>query len=55
VPYKIEGNVVYHKKGGKWSVKQRCSSSANAKKALKLLYGVERGWKPTGKVAKPGK
>ena len=55
MPYKISGNKVLHKKGGKWSVKQKCSSPANARSALRLLYGVEHGWKPTGKVAKPGR
>ena len=43
MPYKIRGKVIYHKKGGKWTVKQRCKSVANAKKALRLLEGLESG------------
>ncbi len=46
MPYKREGNVIYHKKSGKWSVKQRCGSAQNAKAALRLLYGIESGMKP---------
>jgi len=49
MPYKIEGNNVMHKKGGKWKVKQTCSSPENAKKAVRLLRGVEHGWRPSGK------
>ena len=37
MPYKIVGKKLMHKKGGKWSVKQNCSSHANAVKALGLL------------------
>ena len=43
MPYKIKGSVIYHKKAGKWKIKQRCSSVANAKKALRLLQGLESG------------
>jgi len=43
MPYQIRGKVIYHKKGGKWKIKQRCKSVANAKKALKLLQGLESG------------
>ncbi len=43
MPYKIKGNVIYHKKGGKWSIKQRCKSHKNALKALGLLEGLESG------------
>lgn len=49
MPYKIEGNSVLHQVGGKWKVKQTCSSHANAMAAMRLLQGVEHGWKPTGK------
>lgn len=48
MPYKVQGNKVLHKKGGKWSVKQTCSSPTNAKKAMRLLHGIKHGWKPTG-------
>jgi hypothetical protein len=37
MPYKIEGKNLLHKKGGKWTIKQRCSSHENAVKALRLL------------------
>jgi len=43
MPYKIKGKKIYHLKGGKWSVKQTCSSHANAVKALGLLQGLESG------------
>jgi hypothetical protein len=46
VPYKIVGNKVMHKKGSHWTVKQTCSSHANAVKAVRLLHGVEHGMKP---------
>jgi hypothetical protein len=46
MPYKIEGSDVMHFKGGKWSVKQHCSSHENAVKALRLLQMVEHGGKP---------
>jgi len=49
MPYKLEGKKVMHKKGGEWKTKQVCSSPAAAKKAMRLLQGVEHGWKPTGK------
>lgn len=49
MPYKIIGSTVYHKKGSKWSKKQKCSSHAAAVKAVRLLQGVEHGWKPTGR------
>ncbi len=48
MPYKQVGSVVYHKKGGKWTVKQRTKSPAAAKAAIRLLHGVKHGWKPTG-------
>jgi len=52
MPYKRVGSVIYHKKGGKWKVKQRAGSVAKAKRALNLLHGVEHGWKPTGGKAR---
>ena len=48
MPYKSVGNKVYHKKGGKWKVKQTCGSAAKAKSAVNLLRGVKHGFKPTG-------
>ncbi len=60
MPYKVSGNKVMHYKDGKWSVKQTCSSHANAVKALGLLQGLEHGSiKPSevgkGKFAKKKK
>jgi len=49
MPYKIIGNKVMHKKGGKWTVKQTCKSHANAVKAVRLLQGIEHGMKPRKK------
>ena len=46
MPYKVMGKAVYHQKGGKWVKKQQCSSHENALKAVRLLQGVEHGWKP---------
>ena len=52
MPYKVEGNNVLHQVGGTWKVKQKCSSHANAVSAMRLLQGIEHGWKPTGKKGK---
>jgi hypothetical protein len=52
MPYKRVGKTIYHKKDGKWSVKQTCGSIAAAKKAMNLLHGVEHGWEPTGEQAR---
>jgi hypothetical protein len=46
MPYKRVGNLVYHKKGAKWSVKQHCSSPEAAEKAIRLLNAVDHGFKP---------
>lgn len=51
MPNKRVGKIIYHKVGGSWKVKQRCTSVTNAKRALKLLQGVAHGWKPTGRKA----
>jgi len=42
-----------HKKNGVWSIKQKCSSPENCKKAMRLLYGVESGAIKKGEVGKP--
>ncbi len=52
MPYEIRGNNIYHYKNGKWSVKQRSTSKANAKKAMRLLQGVEHGWVPKSRTKK---
>ena len=48
MPYKQVGNKVMHKKNG-WSVKQTAKNPENAAAAIRLLQGVEHGWKPTGR------
>ena len=50
MPYKTNGSKVLHYKGGKWKVKQQCSSPAAAKKAVNLLRGIKHGWRPTEKA-----
>jgi hypothetical protein len=37
MPFKRIGKNILRKKGSFWSVKQRCNSVDNAKKALRLL------------------
>jgi hypothetical protein len=41
MPYKRKGKIIWHKKNGKWSIKQRCTSIDNAKAALRLLESME--------------
>jgi hypothetical protein len=41
MPYKRKGKLIYHKKGGVWKIKQRCTSIENAKSAMRLLQGIE--------------
>jgi hypothetical protein len=43
MPYKRIGSRIYHKKGGKWKLKQTCRSPKNAIKALRLLRGLHHG------------
>lgn len=43
MPYKVIGRTVYTKKSGKWKKKQTCKSPAAAKRAIKLLRGLESG------------
>ena len=52
MPYKRVGKKILHKKGGKWTVKQVATSVENAKKAMRLLQGVEHGWRPSRKRSK---
>lgn len=51
MPYRRDGSNVLHKKGGKWTVKQHCSSPAKAAAAIRLLQAKEHnpGWKPDKK------
>ena len=46
MPYKRKGKTVYSKSGGKWHKKQTATSVANAKKTMRLLYGIEGGMTP---------
>ena len=55
MPYKTIGRKVYHKKGGRWKVKQVASSPAKAKATVRLLRGIEGGWKPTRGLASASK
>ncbi len=48
MPYRVSGSNLMHLKGGKWSVKQHCSSHENAIKAMDLLQMKEHGVTPRG-------
>lgn len=52
MPYKVVGNRVMHKKGGKWTTKAQAKSPAAAERQRRLLEGIEHGWHPTGKGAR---
>lgn len=45
MPYKVIGKNLWHRKGGYWSIKQRCRSHDNALKAKRLLESLEKGGK----------
>ena len=47
MPYIIRGNIVLKKSGGKWKKKAKAKSPASAKRMVRLLHGVDRGWKPS--------
>lgn len=49
MPYKRVGKTIYSKSGGKWHVKQTCSSAEKAKGAMRLLQGIEHGMEPKKK------
>jgi len=51
MPYKVKGRTVYVKRDG-WQKKATAKSPASAKRMVRLLYGVEHGWVPTGRPAK---
>lgn len=53
MPYKCVGSDLYHQKDGTWSIKQKCSSPENCKKAMGLLYGIESGSIKSSQVGKP--
>lgn len=52
MPYRRRGKVVEHYKNSRWSKKQSCRSVDAAKKAIKLLRGLEHG---TIRKKKPSK
>jgi len=42
MPYQIRNeNEIWHFKGNRWSLKQKCKSKAAAESAIRLLHGVE--------------
>ena len=41
--------MVFHKKQGKWVLKQTASSVEKAKATIRLLQGIEHGMKPRKK------
>jgi len=43
MPWKRVGKTIYTKATGSWRKKQTCKSVASAKRALKLLRGLEHG------------
>ena len=43
MPYKRSGKTIYSKASGTWKKKQTCSSAESAKRAIKLLRGLEHG------------
>jgi len=43
MPYQLRGKTIYTKRTGKWKKKQTCRSVAAAKRAMKLLRGLESG------------
>jgi len=43
MPYKRVGKTIMSKSTGRWRKKQSCKSIASAKRALKLLRGLEHG------------
>jgi hypothetical protein len=49
VPTKVVGSNVMHKKDGKWTVKQHCSSHTAALSAQRAINMAKHGIKLTGK------
>ena len=52
-PYKLSGNTILHKKGGKWSVKQKATSAKNAHIIMSNLQKLDKN--PKAKVFGEGK
>lgn len=50
MPYKLKGNTIMHKKGGKWSKKQTAKNRKNAKRTIRLLQALKHNpdFKPRG-------
>ena len=55
MPYKRIKKTIYTKSSGRWKKKQTCKSVASAKKALKLLRGLEHGTIKKLRKTKKGK
>ena len=49
IPYKRIGRKIFKVEKGRWTLKQIAGSPEKAKSTMKFLYGIESGWKPTGK------
>ena len=45
MPYKLIGKTIYSKASGKWRKKQTAKSRVSAKRAMRLLQGLEHGMK----------
>ena len=52
MPYLLKGKTIYSKSSGKWKKKQTGKSVASAKRALKLLRGLESGSIKSSQVGK---
>ncbi len=48
MPWVRKGRTIYKKRDG-LKKKQTATSVSRAKGAMRLLQGVEHGWRPTGK------
>jgi hypothetical protein len=55
MPYRCDGSNLMHYKDDSWSIKQRCSTPENCKKAMGLLYGIESGAIKKSEVGKSKK
>lgn len=52
-PYEIRNETeIWHKKDGRWSLKQKAKTAANAKATLRLLNGLEHGMEPSGNISR---
>lgn len=42
MPYKRKGKIIYHKKNGRWVIKQKAKSIKNAKVIIRILTQIAR-------------